>query len=257
MMTPWSGVPGWPVAVPDAVMALAGEGTITPVWCNELGGLTFRLDDAPGGTIYVKWIAAGTPEIDLEGEAIRLTWAKRWVPVPTVLEQGADSCGTWLATAAMPGRSAVDPRWVDRPEVAAAGIGRGLRLLHDALPVEQCPFDWTVERRLSAAGGRAADEQAFAVAAARLGQPPSIDRLVVCHGDACVPNTLLHDDGSFAAHVDLGSLGLADRWADLAVAAWSTEWNYGPGYDGIVYAAYGVAPDSARISYYRRLWDLT
>jgi kanamycin kinase len=79
---------------------------------------------------------------------------------------------------------------------------------------------------------------------------------VVCHGDACVPNTLLHDDGTFAAHVDLGSLGVADRWADLAVAAWSTKWNYGPGYDRALYDAYGIAPDPERISYYRLLWDL-
>lgn len=252
-----SGVPGGPVAVPDVVRVLAGESTITPVWRNERGGLTFRLDDGRGSTIYVKWVATGTPEIDLPGEAVRLAWARRWTPVPAVLKQGADPYGTWLATAAMPGRSAVDRRWVDRPEVAAAGIGRGLRLLHDALPVDECPFDWTVERRLSAARRRAADSQAFAIAAARLGEPPSIDRLVVCHGDACAPNTLLYDDGGFAAHVDLGSLGVADRWADLAVGAWSTEWNYGPGYDGLVYAAYGVVPDPVRIAYYRSLWDLT
>lgn len=103
----------------------------------------------------------------------------------------------------------------------------------------------------------AADSAAFARGRPRLGEPPPIDRLVVCHGDACAPNTLLHDDGTVAAHVDLGSLGVADRWADLAVGAWSTEWNYGPGYDGIVYAAYGVAPDSVRVAYYRALWDLT
>ena len=65
---------------------------------------------------------------------------------------------------------------------------------------------------------------------------------MVCHGDACAPNTLLYDDGTFAAHVDLGALGVADRWADLAVAAWSTEWNYGPGYDEIVYVGYGSPP---------------
>jgi len=33
------------------------------------------------------------------------------------------------------------------------------------------------------------------------------------------------------------------------------EWNYGPGYDGLVYSGYGVAPDAERIAYYRRLWD--
>jgi kanamycin kinase len=59
------------------------------------------------------------------------------------------------------------------------------------------------------------------------------------------------------AHVDLGSLGVADRWADLAVAAWSTEWNYGAGYERIVYDAYGLAPDPGRIAYYRLLWDLS
>ncbi len=60
-----------------------------------------------------------------------------------------------------------------------------------------------------------------------------------------------------AGVVDLGSLGVADPWADLAVAAWSTEWNFGPGYAAEVYAAYGTAPDEERIAYYSLLWDLT
>lgn len=263
-----SEIPTGPVTVPDVVAALAGGDTVTPVWRNELGGLTFRLEDGRDGTRYAKWVAAGTPEIDLPAEAERLAWARRWVTVPRVIEHGTDADGAWLVTEAVPGRSAVDPRWIADPATAAAAIGRGLRLLHDALPVEQCPFDWSVDRRLARADERiAAGEGPVnwfpehrhldpATARTRIGEPPAIDRLVVCHGDTCVPNTLLHDDGTFAAHVDLGSLGVADRWADLAVAAWSTEWNYGPGYDGIVYDAYGIAPDPERIAYYRLLWDM-
>jgi kanamycin kinase len=242
----WSGIPTGPVAVPTAVGRLAGGRSITPVWRNELGGLTFRLGD-PCGAQYVKWVAAGTPEIDLAAEAERLTWARRWITVPTVIDQGAEADDTWLLTTAAPGRSAVDPRWLAQPATAAAAIGRGLRVLHDALPVAECPFDWSVERRLARRPGRTA----------AVGAPPPIDRLVVCHGDACAPNTLLHDNGMFAAHVDLGDLGVADRWADLAVAAWSTEWNYGPGYEEIVYSAYGIAPDAERIAFYRGLWDAT
>ncbi|WP_242613858.1 aminoglycoside 3'-phosphotransferase [Actinomadura roseirufa] len=252
--------------VPSVVAALAGGDTITPVWCNELGGLTFRLEGE--AVRYVKWVAAGTPEIDLHAEAERLAWARQWVTVPRVIEHGADDECAWLVTAGIPARSAVDPRWVAEPVTAAAAIGRGLRLLHDTLPVERCPFEWSVEGRLPRADERIADGEGpadwspehrhldLAKARERLGDPPAIDKLVVCHGDACAPNTLVRDDGAFAAHVDLGSLGVADRWADLAVAAWSLEWNFGTGYDGGLYEAYGIAPDPVRIAYYRLLWDM-
>jgi kanamycin kinase len=56
--------------------------------------------------------------------------------------------------------------------------------------------------------------------------------------------------------VDLGSLGLADRWADIAVAAWSTELNYGPGYADLICTGYGIEPDRERLAYYRLLWDM-
>jgi kanamycin kinase len=49
---------------------------------------------------------------------------------------------------------------------------------------------------------------------------------------------------------------VAERWDDLAVAAWSTEWDYGPGHDRVLYDAYQIAPDPERIAYYRLLWDL-
>jgi kanamycin kinase len=88
-----------------------------------------------------------------------------------------------------------------------------------------------------------------------LGATPHED-LVVCHGDACAPNTLLDDNGEWRAHVDLGGLGVGDRWADLAVMAWSTEWNYGTGWVMTVYDAYGVEPDEEKIRYYRLLWTL-
>ncbi|MBD7952207.1 aminoglycoside 3'-phosphotransferase [Oerskovia rustica] len=264
---PLAEIPTRPVPVPPAVRSLvdsAGGGDLVAVWENSLGGLTFRW----GADRYVKWVAAGTPEIDLLAEAERLAWASRFTAVPRVLDAGQDEFGAWLVTEAIDAASAVDPRWIAEPATAAAAIGRGLRVLHDALPVEDCPFTWSVEQRVVRADERIAagegpsewfpEHSRLTVAEARplLDLTPPVDRLVVCHGDACAPNTLLSADGSFAAHVDLGSLGVADRWADLAVAAWSTEWNYGPGYDGIVYEAYGIEPDTERITYYRLLWDL-
>jgi kanamycin kinase len=94
------------------------------------------------------------------------------------------------------------------------------------------------------------------VLCAFLADIPPVEGLVVCHGDACAPNTLLDEDGNCSGHVDLGSPGVGDRWADLAVATWSTEWNYGPGWENVLLRAYGVDPDPERIAYYRLLWDL-
>ncbi|MCA5894813.1 aminoglycoside 3'-phosphotransferase [Isoptericola sp. NEAU-Y5] len=234
------------VVVPDPVVALAAGDAVHPVWRNELGGLTFRLT-GPSGERYVKWVAAGTPELDLDAEADRLAWAGRYTAVPRVLERGADATGRWLVTAGIAGRSAVDPHWLARPETAARALGAGLRALHESLPVGECPFSWSVGERVA---------RLSPAARAQVGEVPDDDRVVVCHGDPCAPNTLLDDDGRWTAHVDLDALGVADRWADLAVASYSLGWNYGDGHEAAFFDAYGIAPDTERIGFYRRLWDL-
>lgn len=68
---------------------------------------------------------------------------------------------------------------------------------------------------------------------------------------------LIGDDGTCIGHVDLGALGVADRWADLAIATWSTQWNYGPGWEQMLLDAYGVTADQQRTTYYRLLWELS
>ena len=250
-------------AVPAAVRALAAGGPVRPVWRNELGGLTFAVGDR-----YVKWAPAGSG-VNLGREAARLRWAARYLPVPELLGSGSDESGSWLVTRAIAGCNAVDPRWLAAPAVAAAALGRGLRVLHETLPVEDCPFSWAAEDRIAAVRRRAADGllspaeghaefagQPVEQLLSRLADPPPVDRLVVCHGDACAPNTVLDESGDIAGYVDLGSLGVADRWADLAVGSWSLAWNYGDGYEPVFFQAYGVDPDLERISFYRLLWDL-
>ncbi|MEU1971510.1 aminoglycoside 3'-phosphotransferase [Microbacterium sp. NPDC019599] len=239
-------IPLEPVAVPDRVRDLARGAELDCVWANELGGLTFRASDGR----HIKH-GPRNGETSFAGEARRLAWAGRWITVPPVLEVGGDDTHEWLVTASIEGESAVAPRWVADPASAVHAIGEGLRALHDTLPVADCPFDWGVPSRVANAAGRG-----IRVPERMLSAPP-IDRLVVCHADACAPNTLVGDDGAWAGHVDLGALGVADRWADLAVATMSCEWNYGPGWEGTLLAAYGIEPDTERIDYYRELWNAT
>lgn len=258
-----AGPPEAPTGVPNAVRSQAGADEVRAVWVNETGGITFEV----GARRFIKW-APADGGIDLSLEAQRLRWAADYAAVPAVLGSGEDADGQWLATAALPGCSAVAPRWKADPGTAVVGLGRALRELHDGLPTDGCPFDWGAHRRLADAQRRArAGELTSADGPAdtgltveqalhRAADPPPVDRLVVCHGDACAPNTILREDASLAGHVDLGSLGLADRWADLAVITWSTEWNYGADWTDVLLDAYGVGRDQGRIDYYRLLWSL-
>lgn len=244
-----SGPPRSPVRVPARISELAGDRPLLPVWQNELGGLTFRIGSGDG-RLFAKWAPAGSG-LDLAAEAARLRWARRFTPVPRVHVHGTDRDGAWLVTHGLPGENAVAPRWKADPGRAVRALGAGLRALHERLPVAGCPFGWSVQDRLARArlaGIRVHPD---------LSGAPAPDRLVVCHGDPCAPNTLLDEDGTWSGHVDMGSLGVADRWADLAVATWSTEWNYGPGWEGALLDAYGIAPDPLRTGFYRRLWSAT
>ncbi len=261
--------PQGPVEIPSAVRELAAGRSLRAVWRNADGGLTFQLD-LGAARQFVKWTPAGNG-IDLSAEAVRLRWSARFSAVPQVLDEGADGTGSWLVTAGLPGRVAVDDHWKRDPGTAVRAIGAGLRALHEELPVADCPFDWSAEARLEAARSRAVagridpgdwreDLRHLGPVDRALGllaDIPPVDELVVCHGDACAPNTLIGDDGTCTGHVDLGALGVADHWADLAMATWSTGWNYGPGWEEPLLEAYGVEPDQERITYYRLLRELS
>src|SRR6195952_2975592 len=229
-------------ALPPVVQRLAAGRPVRAVWRNELGDCTYRV---ASGAEFIK--VAARDSADFANEARRLGWAERYVAVPPVLDHGVDGGCAGLRTLGLPGVSAVPPRWQARPAVAVRAIGVGLRSLHDSLPVSSCPFDWSVNSRLPVL---------HPAHRAHLPEPPPIDRLVVCHGDACAPNTLIDDRGQCCGHVDFGELGVADRWADLAGATLSLGWNYpGRSWEADIFAAYGIEPDLPRIDYYRRLWQ--
>jgi kanamycin kinase len=228
------------------MMDVAG-GPVELVWRNEVGGLTGRVDGA--WPRFVKWNPLDSGE-SLAAEARRLRWLAGRHPAPEVIDYRRVGDVELLVTVALPGLSAVDPIWLAHPVDAIRAIATGLRVLH-AMPTRDCPYDWGVAARLATA------DQSGRTLPAKLHEPPEVDKLVVCHGDACAPNTLLSQDGQFLATVDLARLGVADRWADLAVATMSLGWNY-PAFDeGLFWETYGIEPDVERIGYYRALYRAT
>jgi kanamycin kinase len=223
-------------AVPEVVVEAAGGATIELVWRNDLGGLTFRCGDR-----FVKWNPRSTG-IDLGRERDRLEWLSTRHPAPNVLDHGANATAQWLVTGALPGECAVGETWRARRSEALRAIADGLRALH-AVPTGDFPAEWVSE-------GWAARRPVG------LGTAPPVADVVLVHGDACAPNTLISAEGQWVGHVDLGDMTLGDRWADLAVASLSLDWNFGDGHQDEFFRAYGVQPDIERIGYYRALWQL-
>ncbi len=261
-----AGPPEVPVAIPHSVEGLIKGRRCEVVWLSALGGLTFRIDDT-ASSLYVKWLPVAS-EVDVTVEIEKLRWASAYTPVPTVVERGSDAEGSWIVTESIDADNAVATRWKRDPKRATVAFGAGLRALHDALPIEGCSYTWSAAQRLHDIQRRVEngsleqhqwsqsfDSLTLRTALDELRVIPDED-LVVCHGDACAPNTLIDDSGKWVAHVDLGNLGIGDRWADLAVMTWSTVWNYGEGWEMNVYDAYGIEPDPEKIRFYRLLWEL-
>jgi kanamycin kinase len=240
-------------------------------WQQENGGGIVHRIEAPDGEVRFLKIAIGLRSLRLQPEVDRMRWARDYLPVPEVLSAGSEDGVDWLLTTGLPGRDGVSPELLAGPATLVATLARGLRRFHDTAPAHACPFDFRLDAQLAHVRRRAAEgliepsrdfQMEFGSltledALERLdSERPTTEDLVVTHGDYCFPNALI-EGGEVTGYVDLGELGVADRWRDVAVAAWSTNWNVGPGYEDLFLEAYGVAPDPARMTYYRLLWCLT
>lgn len=141
-------------------------------------------------------------------------------------------------------------------------LAEGLRRVH-ALPVAACPFDnrpavahERARRRVAAGMVDPADVYPWGAyptadaALARLEElVPREPELVVCHGDYCLPNVLF-DGWRLSGYIDLGLLGVTDRWHDLADALRSVTRNCGPGWEEPFLEAYGAARDAAKLEFF-------
>ena len=179
--------------------------------------------------------------------------------------------GACLITSAVPG--------VRGDQLSSSGfvgamrsLGATLRRLH---ALKDCPFERPLAEVIASAADvvrRGAVNPDFLtdewrkVAPADLlaevvAESPYVEKVlepVVCHGDACLPNVFFDPDTlEVTGLIDLGRLGIADRYADLALTTIQLhdEWSADP---APFLAAYGLpAPDPRRLHFFRLLDPLT
>ncbi|UVO49337.1 aminoglycoside 3'-phosphotransferase [Sphingomonas sp. SUN019] len=202
--------------------------------------------------MYLKH-GAGRFAADVMDEAARLAWLAGRIPVPIIRQFVAEADVAWLLTTALPGRTA--DQWLEDDPDALGEIvvlsADFLKTLH-ALPVDDCPFDAGHRVRMAAArrniDAGLVDENDFdddhaGWSALKVWDelvamlPIAADR-VVTHGDFSMGN-LLFDDGRVTGCIDVGRVGVADRYQDLAIF-WQNLAEHGTEFQSAFLRAYGI-----------------
>lgn len=248
-----------------------------PVRGGESGDFVFRRGD---GHAFAK-IAPASRRGELAGERDRLIWLKgRGVACPEVINWQEEQEGACLVITAIPGVPAADLSGADLLK-AWPSMGQQLGAVH-SLSVDQCPF----ERRLSRMFGRAVD-----VVSRNAVNPdflpdedkstPQLDLWLVsnesyrCGSTKSAPiwlfaMVILHAELhggpktlQCTGLIDLGRLGTADRYADLALMIANAEENWAAPDEAerafaVLFNVLGIeAPDRERLAFYLRLDPLT
>ncbi len=216
------------------------------------------------------YLKLATPPVseELSAERDRLEWLRGKLPVPSVEAFAVADDHTFLLLSEVPGVMACDPACADILPDLVRLLADGMRQLHQ-VDITRCPFDMRLDAQLARAEQRVQaglvdesdfDEDRLGMRAADLFElllrdRPAAEDLVFTHGDYCLPNIMIdRDHHRISGFVDLSRAGVADRYQDLALAARSLAYNFGPGYEPLLWEAYGLRdPDDARIAYYQLL----
>jgi aminoglycoside 3'-phosphotransferase II len=223
----------------------------------------------PGQPDRILKEAPVTSDGGVDAEVARLRWLATTSlseRVPRVVSFASGPPIDRLVMTALPGASATD--WEGDEVDLATLFGRALRDVHVTLDPDACPFDARLACRIpmlerAVAEGLVDDTQFEAEHLGRtandvleqvLRERPGSEDIVVTHGDWTLDNVIVDDDGSWG-FIDVGGLGLACRWYDLAIGARSIrhELDERGRADSAVDAffdAYGVEPNDELMRYY-------
>lgn len=197
----------------------------------------------------------------LDNEQANAAWLGEHVATATPLLRADKADSAWLVSQRLAGVPSHRPDLHGDVGSLAEVAGNALRELH-AVPVEAAPAGL-------ARGWDSIDAVAEANVASGLGEVdepyqrysgeklldlwrqgrPAIEDLVICHGNASLPNMIARQ-GVFAGWVDLGGVRVADRHLDLAFAHESIHRSLGPEAVYVFYDTYGMDPELLRLDHY-------
>lgn len=249
---------------------------------NDLNGTRDTIGKSGAGVyLYPDFVLKIQKEsMEADNEITMLTWLNGKIPVPKIIEHIRENGYIYILMNKCTGNMACDPKFMTQPKKQAEQLAEALQMLW-SVNTEGCPCQWPLQRRLNVALDNVihnrvdiADAQPGTFGPGGFRNPESLlhwlqenqptEKEVLSHGDFCLPNIHLSDQG-VSGFLDLGRCGVSDPWQDIALCCRSLENNYNGVYDGVAYPNYQqqrlfdalqIKPDPERIRYYILLDEL-
>jgi aminoglycoside phosphotransferase len=231
------------------------------------GNRVFRITYRGEPTYYLK-IATYPNRLELLAEKELLVWLQGRLPVPVVQGWHTDNERSYLLLSEIQGLMSCDAAFAQDMPTLVRLLAEGMRMIH-AVDIRHCPFDQRLAVKIELARQRVEaglidetdfDEQRQGMRAEELfhrliERQPSEEDLVFTHGDYCLPNVFIDTSHTcINGFIDWGRAGIADRYQDLALATRSLTYNFGTGWETLLWEAYGLeAVDQDKIAFYQLL----
>ena len=250
-----------------------------------INGKEFLIDDIGKSDscvlIFDDMVLKIRPENDYcKNEHAMMNWLKNKVPAPEYLFDYNENGKNYFLMTKVPGKMSCDDEFMKSPEHLITVLAEALKILWDT-DISNCPVKNDLSTVLCEAEQRVehglvdvddAEPETFGEGGFK--SPEELLRwlydnkpdedFVLSHGDFCLPNIFI-ENGSLSGFVDIGRMGVADRYQDIALCLRSLRHNFEGLYNGISYGGFdeklffdalGIEPDFDKIRYYILLDEL-
>lgn len=236
-----------------------------------------------GSTVMVfgdKVLKIQNATAEAENEVALMRWLNSKLPVPQVLAHECMDGKSFLLMSKLKGKMACAQRFLQCPQLLFRLLGEALNMwwsvdfsayskksnLNEKLRVAQHAVEDNLVD-LNNVEPNTFGENGFENPQALLNwlvkNRPAEEDLVLSHGDFCLPNVFLTDDG-VSGFIDLGRGGVADKYQDVALCYRSLKSNFGGRYGGPTYnvdmdmffKVLKIEPDWEKMKYYLLLDEL-
>jgi len=193
--------------------------------------------------IYDKYVLKIQPNsAETDNEYLMVNWLNHQIPIPSIPVYRKKDGFTYTLMTKVEGNMLCTEEYMKEPEVIIKIMALALKMLWK-VDIKNCPYTTSrLDNQLRAAeynvanglvdidnvepetfGPRGFKNPEELLKWLKCNRPE--EDIVLTHGDFCLPNILVKD-GSISGFIDLGKMGPADRWQDIAIAIRSMEHNF-------------------------------